>query len=162
MNTMNPTPTSSSGLMHDTVVGRILSHFVHQEPSTLMRILFIIAVGLFVFAAVKTTRRFSEWLLHRSRAQDGPLPFVTRQPKVITLTRLVASAIIFFIYFLAVGFLLQELGVNLTTYLVSASVVGLAISFGSQGLVQDVVIGLTLVFSDTMDVGDLVEVTGSA
>lgn len=37
----------------------------------------------------------------------------------------------------------------------------LAISFGSQGLVQDVVIGLTLIFSDSMDVGDLVEVFGS-
>jgi small conductance mechanosensitive channel len=39
-------------------------------------------------------------------------------------------------------------------------VVGLAIGFGAQGLVQDVVTGLTLIFSDLIDVGDLVEVSG--
>jgi len=64
-------------------------------------------------------------------------------------------------YFIAIGLVLEELGVNLTAYLASASVVGLAISFGSQGLVQDVVIGLTLIFSDVMDVGDLVEIAGA-
>ena len=59
------------------------------------------------------------------------------------------------------GLVLQEFGVNLTAYLASASVVGLAISFGSQGLVQDIVIGLTLIFWDAMDVGDMVEITGT-
>jgi small conductance mechanosensitive channel len=53
------------------------------------------------------------------------------------------------------------LGINLKTYLASASIVGLAISFGSQGLVQDVVISLTLIFSDAMDAGDLVEIAGT-
>jgi small conductance mechanosensitive channel len=37
---------------------------------------------------------------------------------------------------------------------------GLAIGFGLQGLVQDVVTGLTLVFSDLYDVGDMVEISG--
>src|SRR5208337_2745651 len=65
------------------------------------------------------------------------------------------------VYFIAIGFILQEFGVSLTAYLASASVVGLAISFGSQGLVQDVVIGLTLIFSDAMEAGDLVEISGA-
>jgi small conductance mechanosensitive channel len=56
---------------------------------------------------------------------------------------------------------LEEFGVNLTAYLASASIVGLAISFGSQGMVQDMVIGLTLIFSDAMDVGDMVEIDGA-
>ena len=49
---------------------------------------------------------------------------------------------------------------SLTAYLASASVAGLAIGFGSQGVVQDVVTGLTFIFSDLVDVGDLVEVSG--
>ena len=56
--------------------------------------------------------------------------------------------------------MLREFGFSLTTYLASASVVGLAVSFGSQGLVQDIVIGLTLIFWDAMDVGDMVEIAG--
>jgi small conductance mechanosensitive channel len=65
-------------------------------------------------------------------------------------------------YFFAVGLVLQELfSIKLTNYLASASILALAISFGSQGLVQDVVISLTLIFSDAMDVGDLVEIAGT-
>jgi small conductance mechanosensitive channel len=64
------------------------------------------------------------------------------------------------LYFFAIGLILREFGVSLTAYLASASVVGLAIGFGSQGIVQDVVTGLTFIFSDLIDVGDLVEVSG--
>ncbi len=64
-------------------------------------------------------------------------------------------------YFFAVGLVLEEFGVNLTAYLASASIVALAISFGSQGLVQDMVIGVTLIFSDALDVGDMVEIAGT-
>src|ERR1039457_1079850 len=77
------------------------------------------------------------------------------------VTRLIVSGVTFCIYFFAMGFFLEELGVNLTAYLASASVIGLAISFGSQGLVQDIVSGLTLIFWNAMDVGDLVEVSGT-
>lgn len=80
--------------------------------------------------------------------------------KVRTLLGFATSAIVFAIYFGAFGFILSELGVSLTTYLASASVIGLAVSFGSQGIVQDVITGLTVVFSDLIDVGDLVDLGG--
>jgi small-conductance mechanosensitive channel len=161
MNMTNPPPASPLELVHDTVVGHIYSHFSHQESSTGTRILLIVALAVLVHVLVKVTRHISEWLINKSRAQKSPLGFVTQQPKFVTLTRLIVSGVTFVIYFFAIGLVLQEFGVNLTAYLASASVVGLAISFGSQGLVQDVVIGLTLIFSDIMEVGDLVEITGS-
>ena len=111
---------------------------------------------------VKIVRHVSEWLIHKSHAKRNPLGFVTQQPKLITLTRLIVSAVTFVIYFIAIGFILMEgFHFALTTYLASASVIGLAVSFGSQGLVQDVVIGVTLIFSDALDVGDLVDLSGS-
>jgi small conductance mechanosensitive channel len=64
------------------------------------------------------------------------------------------------IYFSAFGLILKELGVSVTAYLASASVIGLAVAFGSQGLVQDVVTGLTLIFSNLFDVDDMVEISG--
>ena len=160
MNTTNPPPGSPWVLEHDTIVSRIYSHFAHAEASTLTRIVLILVVAIIVHVLVKLTRHLSEWLIHKSQAQKNPLGFVTQQPKFITLTRLIVSGITFVIYFFALGLVLQEFGVNLKIYLGSATVLGLAISFGSQGLVQDVVIGLTLIFSDAMDIGDLVEVFG--
>ena len=85
---------------------------------------------------------------------------VKRHQKLRSIATLTTSALVFTLYFFAIGLILREFGVSLTAYLASASVVGLAIGFGSQGIVQDVVTGLTFIFSDLIDVGDLVEVSG--
>jgi small-conductance mechanosensitive channel len=52
------------------------------------------------------------------------------------------------------------MNVSVTAYLASACVIGLALAFASQGIVQDVVMGVTIIFSDLLDVGDLVELAG--
>lgn len=70
------------------------------------------------------------------------------------------SILVFTVYFIAMGKILVELGVSLTAYIASASVIGLAVGFGTQGLIQDVITGITIVFSNLMNVGDLVEVNG--
>ena len=85
---------------------------------------------------------------------------IDRHQKLRSIATLTTSALVFTLYFLAIGLILREFGVSLTAYLASASVVGLAIGFGSQGIVQDVVTGLTFIFSDLVDVGDLVEISG--
>lgn len=82
-----------------------------------------------------------------------------RYQKTRSVATLVSSGVIFMLYFLAIGLILQEFGVSLLAYLASASVLGLAIGFGSQGIVQDVVTGLTFIFSDLVDVGDVVEIS---
>jgi len=144
-----------------TVMGRIYLFVSGHESSTGTRLLLIVILAVVVHVTVRLIRSVSEWLIHKSHSQESPLGFVTQQPKFITLIQLIANAVTFIMYFLAIGLVLQELGVNLAGYLASASILALAISFGSQGLVQDVVIGLTVIFSDTMDVGDMVEIAGT-
>jgi moderate conductance mechanosensitive channel len=161
MNTTNLPAGSPWELAHDTIVSRIYNHFSHHGSSTITRLLLIVAVALMVHVLVKITRHLSEWIINKSQAQKSPFGFVAQQPKFVTLIHLIVSGVTFVIYFFAIGLILQEFGVNLTAYLASASVIGLAISFGSQGLVQDVVIGLTLIFSDAMDIGDMVEIAGA-
>jgi small conductance mechanosensitive channel len=82
-----------------------------------------------------------------------------RWNKLRTLAGLFLSLLIFSLYFAALGLVLHEFGVSLTAYLASASVLGLAIGFGSQGVVQDVVTGLTVILSDLFQVGDMVEIS---
>ncbi len=80
--------------------------------------------------------------------------------KLRSISSLGTSIAVFVLYFGALGLILKEVGVSLKAYLASASVLGLAIGFGSQGIVQDVVTGLTLIFSDLFDVGEMVEISG--
>ncbi len=82
--------------------------------------------------------------------------------KIKSIVSLVSSIVVFVLYFSALGLVLKEFGVSLTAYFASASIVGLAVGFGSQGLVQDVVTGLTILFSDIFDVGEMVEISGQS
>lgn len=119
-----------------------------------------VLLRLIVFAGVAVATHLVVMLIRRlaNRALENSSP---RQfAKLRTIGTLTTSALVFTLYFLMVGFMLREFGVSLTAYLASASVLGLAIGFGSQGVVQDVVTGLTFTFSDLIDVGDLVEVSG--
>jgi small conductance mechanosensitive channel len=142
-------------------MSRIYGHFLMHGSSAGIRILLILVLAVLAHLASKVIRRASEWLLVRSHGQKGRIGVVTQNPKFDTVTRLVVSGIAFVIYFLAFGLILQEFGFSLTTYLASTTVLGLAISFGSQGLVQDIVIGLTLIFWNALDVNDMVEITGT-
>ena len=97
-------------------------------------------------------RRVVSFLVGRQR--------LGKLPKLRSVISLLNSVIIFTLYFSMFGFVLNEFGVSLTAYFASATVIGLAVGFGSQGVVQDVVTGLTLVFSDLIDIDDMVEIGG--
>ena len=90
----------------------------------------------------------------------GPLKFIYRSHKSRTMTiySLLINLSKYIVYLFALGFILSELGVNYTAYLASLSVIGLAIGFGSQDLVQDMVTGFFIVFEEQFNVGDMVEI----
>jgi small conductance mechanosensitive channel len=127
----------------------------------LLRVAAILLIALALHLLVRGLRRASEWIVAPDSSPELARElFIRRKPKVATLTTLAVSAITFTIYFIAFGLILSEIGVTITTYFASTTVIALAVGFGSQGLVQDVVIGITLVFSDAFNVGDIVETSG--
>jgi len=128
-----------------------LTHLIDTD-SLLLRIIIILGVALLAHLLVGLLRYGFKFLTSRD--------FSRKYPKIRSVTSLAASVTIFAVYFLAVGFALNEMGISLKAYLASATVIGLAVGFGSQGIVQDIVTGLTLVFSDLIDVGEMIEVSG--
>lgn len=122
------------------------------------RVLVVIAAVFLGHIVLIGLRKLTENLMKPSGKSKGD--WVRRYPKVITTLTLINSSLTFIIYFGAIGYILVEVGVPVTAYVASASVIGLAVGFGSQGLVQDVVVGMTLIFSDVLDVGDLIDAGG--
>ncbi len=55
---------------------------------------------------------------------------------------------------------LSEIGVNIAPLLAGAGVIGIAVGFGSQKLVQDLITGLFLLLENAMQVGDVVTLGG--
>ena len=125
----------------------------------ILRILLVIVLAVAAHFTVKTIRRFSQNLLTmKVDSKETSKEIMTRRyPKLATIITIFVSAVTFAIYFVAVGMILREFKISLTTYFASATVIGLAVGFGLQGFVQDVVIGLTLIFSDALTIGEMVK-----
>lgn len=131
-------------------------------PISPLRVLVILGVAALLHVLVLALRRAGEWVVTPDSSPDVARELLTRRrPKTATVTTLAVSATTFAIYYFAFGFVVSELQLfDPRVYFASATVIGLAVGFGSQGLVQDVVIGVTLIFSDAFNVGDVVEISG--
>ena len=72
------------------------------------------------------------------------------------------NALLVFITIVAGLAVLAELGVNIGPLVAGAGVLGVALGFGSQKLVQDIITGVFILFEDLISVGDVVDVGGKA
>ncbi|MFC7342914.1 mechanosensitive ion channel family protein [Saccharopolyspora griseoalba] len=86
---------------------------------------------------------------HRQERQEQ------RAKTIGAVLRSIASFLIFGVAFMMI---LSEFGINLGPILASAGVLGLAIGFGAQSLVQDFLSGLFMMVEDQFGVGDVVDV----
>jgi moderate conductance mechanosensitive channel len=134
---------------------------MHLVPdSILVRLALIAAAALVAHLLVTAVKNLSDRLLAPPATLDRAAAASRRHPKVATIVSLLVSTAIFAIWFATVGLALSQFEIRLTAYFATATVIGLAVGFGSQGLVQDVVIGLTMIFTDALEIGETVEVSG--
>ena len=81
-----------------------------------------------------------------------------RSARLRTLLPLIRTTLAITVSVVAGLMVLSEIGVNIAPLLAGAGIVGVAIGFGSQKLVQDVITGVFLLLENTMQVGDVVKV----
>jgi small-conductance mechanosensitive channel len=83
-----------------------------------------------------------------------------RSARLRTLLPMLRTVLMITILVVVALMILSEIGVNIAPLLAGAGVLGIAIGFGSQKLVQDVITGLFLLLENTMQVGDVVTLGG--
>ncbi len=80
--------------------------------------------------------------------------------RVRTLLPLARKAILVVLVVLVALVVLSELGINIAPLLAGAGVIGLAVGFGAQTLVKDIITGLFILIEDAVSVGDIIDVAG--
>ena len=116
--------------------------------------LVLVAAVLFWEAASNATERF----LTAQHQEGGDLQ---RSARIRTLLPLLRKALFIFLSLMVVLISLSEIGVDTAPLLAGAGVIGLAIGFGAQKLVQDVITGVFILVEDALSVGDVVDVAGT-
>lgn len=124
-------------------------------------------IGEAVFSVTSTVLlSWLLWLLIDTAITQTLAPAYGRgqQPslRAKTILPLVRNALFVALLVITLIVVLANLGVNVTPLLAGAGVVGLAIGFGAQSLVQDLITGLFIVVEDSIAIGDSVELPDHA
>jgi moderate conductance mechanosensitive channel len=126
-----------------------------EGATTLARVLTIVTTLILGWVAY----RLAAGVIHRVlRPLEGASNYSARVQRARTLDPLLSNVAKYAVAF-AVGIVaLQELGIDVRALVVSAGVVGLAVSLGAQGLIRDMLTGFFLLFEGLLVVGDVIEV----
>ncbi len=117
----------------------------------------IVSVVLILLVAAMIWLAVNSWIDYRLNPEVGKIA-TSRETTLLTLLRN-AFAIALLIF--TVMFALAEIGLDIGPLLASAGVLGLAIGFGAQKMVQDIITGVFIQFENAMNVGDVVTVGGT-
>lgn len=85
-------------------------------------------------------------------------PLSTSVRREETLSKLLDSVLVYVVYFITIMMVLSVLGINVQALIAGAGVVGLAVGFGAQSLVKDIISGFFIIFEDQFSVGDHIRV----
>ncbi|WP_143535672.1 mechanosensitive ion channel domain-containing protein [Roseisalinus antarcticus] len=122
-----------------------------QVSGATASVLLILAINLAVFLAL------TSWVDYRLNPDFGKVP-TAREQTLLTLLRNAATIVL---AVLTLMICLSEIGLNIGPLLASAGVLGLAIGFGAQKMVQDIITGVFIQFENAVNVGDVITVAGT-
>jgi small conductance mechanosensitive channel len=126
-----------------------------QTAFLLARVLLIAGVILVGWIGYRLVTGLIRRLL---RPLEGAADQSARAQRARTLEPLLSSTVRYFVAFTVGVVVLHELGIDVRALLVSAGVLGLAVGFGAQSLIKDMIAGVFILFENLIAVGDVIEV----
>ena len=111
-------------------------------------IIILVKVGIKVFYVV----------IDKSLEKRGKLKFGVDEKKANTLAGVLKNICKYVFYFIGIVTILDLFGIKTTSILATAGIGGLAIGFGAQSLVKDVITGFFILFENQFSVGDYVKI----
>ncbi|MGH9371743.1 MAG: mechanosensitive ion channel family protein [Vicinamibacterales bacterium] len=120
----------------------------------------VVLIFLLAFALVRTTALLVSRFEHEI-SKGTTLDALERAKRARTLGSVVQKVASALIVGIALLMALDELGVDISPVLTGAGIVGLAVGFGAQTLVRDIISGFFLILEDQVRVGDVAAINGT-
>jgi moderate conductance mechanosensitive channel len=127
--------------------------------ATLRILLISFAAWILLFAFKLLLNRLQRSLISRASEQGEMATEAAK--RIETLMRLLRQAVVIIVWVMMGLVILRELGVEIAPILASAGVVGLAVGFGAQNLVRDIISGFFIILENQVRVGDVAVVNGT-
>ncbi|MED4224946.1 mechanosensitive ion channel family protein [Neobacillus cucumis] len=111
-----------------------------------------------IMAIANILIRIGKMAIHNVFKIRNLSPLNTSERREATLSKLLDNILTYVVYFIAFMMVLSVLGIDVKALIAGAGVVGLAVGFGAQSLVKDVISGFFIIFEDQFSVGDHVRI----
>lgn len=102
--------------------------------------------------------RIGKITIHNIFKVRNRAPIRTSERRENTLEKLLDNVLTYVISFMAFLMILSTLTIDVKALLAGAGIVGLAVGFGAQSLVKDIISGFFIIFEDQFSVGDKVKI----
>ncbi|WP_379970836.1 mechanosensitive ion channel family protein [Ectobacillus sp. sgz5001026] len=112
---------------------------------------------IFILLAANITVRVGKAIIRNAFKINAKSPLSMSKRRTTTVARLLQNIITYVVYFVVIIMILGILGIETRGILAGAGVIGLAIGFGAQNLVRDVITGFFILLEDQFSVGDYVK-----
>jgi mscS family small conductance mechanosensitive ion channel protein len=125
----------------------------------------LITITLIIIIAsisVKLCNKLVDYIMLTKDNANKKFKIKSNEKRSETLHKLIRSAIRYTIYFIAFFQILSTLGINTTSIVASAGIASVAIGFGAQSLVKDIISGFFIILEGQFDVGDEVKLYNQA
>ncbi|MEZ5830580.1 MAG: mechanosensitive ion channel [Dongiaceae bacterium] len=118
-------------------------------------------IGLAILLSLAAWEVASGLITAHLNRRDAAGISMVRSARLRTLLPLMRNALMILISVMATLIVLSEIGIDIAPLIAGAGVAGLAIGFGAQSLVKDVITGAFILFEDTINIGDVVNIDGT-
>ena len=128
----------------------------------LEKTLLIITIIIVATIGVKILNKIIDYIMTTRDNANKKFKIKFNEKRSETLHKLVKSAVRYTVYFIAFFQILATVGVNTTSIVASAGIASVAIGFGAQNLVKDIISGFFIILEGQFDVGDNVKIYNQA
>lgn len=128
----------------------------------LEKLIMIILIIIIASISVKLFNKLVDYIMLTKDNANKRFKIKSNEKRSETLHKLIRSAIRYTIYFIAFFQILSTLGINTTSIVASAGIASVAIGFGAQSLVKDIISGFFIILEGQFDVGDEVKLYNQA
>ncbi|WP_337189808.1 MULTISPECIES: mechanosensitive ion channel family protein [Sediminibacillus] len=129
-------------------------------PEFWMQVGYVILQIIMILIISALIIRIGTTLINRIFRKRERGPFRISERRENTLKKLVQNTLTYVVYFTAFIMILDAMTIPIGALLAGAGVAGLAIGFGTQNLVRDVITGFFIIFEDQFSVGDYIQTAG--
>jgi len=134
----------------DNIIPWLLNHGIKIVFIAVLAYLLNVIIGRIIVRTVRI-----------AVVRDGSMSFEAEKKRENTLIHIFRGALRVILIVLAVLMIMQEFGLKIGPVLAGAGIVGVAVGFGGQYLIKDVITGLFMILENQYRIGDVVRIDGT-